>query len=56
MCLDYDTFDDIGDLQMEAIDQFLSGGIGTDGSLEDDLEQQSRAAYPDTEIPYGLAI
>ena len=54
MCLDSDAFDEINDLQNEAIDQFLSGGIGTDGSLEDDLEQQSRAAYPDTEIPYEI--
>ena len=54
MCLDSDAFDEINDLQNEAIDQFLSGGIGTDGSLEDDLEQQLGAAYPSTEIPYEI--
>ena len=60
MCSDYDALDIISELQNEAIVQFLSGGTGTDGSLDEGLDdsldeqEQSRPAYPTTEIPYEI--
>ena len=60
MCLDYDTVEEISDLQNEAIVQFLSGGTGTDGGLDEGLDdyleeqEQFGAAYPTTEIPYEI--
>ena len=60
MCSDYDALDIISELQNEAIVQFLSGGTGTDGSLDEGLDdsleeqEQSGPAYPTTEIPYEI--
>jgi len=57
---DYDALDIISELQNEAIVQFLSGGTGTDGSLDEGLDdsldeqEQSGPAYPTTEIPYEI--
>ncbi|OEU08579.1 cysteine proteinase [Fragilariopsis cylindrus CCMP1102] len=57
---DHDTVEEISDLQNEAIVQFLSGGTGTDGGLDEGLDdyleeqEQFGAAYPTTEIPYEI--